>query len=591
MFDLPSLAAVRQARGSLRAAGLKAASTLALAILVLVVYLKTGRYGFINFDDGIYVANNDHVKGGLSVANLVWACTSVDRGTGYWAPVTWLSHMADVELFGMDPGYHHLTNVAIHLAATLVLLLLLTRVTAAFWQSLFVAALFALHPLRVESVAWIAERKDVLGAFFWCLTLLLYSAYLSRRKTSRYLFTLASFALGLMSKPMLVTLPLVMLLMDFWPLRRPGFATPPGVVARPGAFRALLLEKVPFFALSLVSGAIAIYAQKTAGALIAVGRVPLSLRVENALVSYLKYLGMTLWPRDLALLYPFPPSVPLWQVIGSALLLLLVSLAVLVFRQRCPYLVLGWFWYLVTLLPVIGLVQVGTQALADRFSYIPSIGLYLALAWGAADLCSAAPRYGRVLASLAVVLVLVCSALTWRQLDYWQDSLTLFRHTLQVTSGNHIMHNDLGVVLEADGALDQAIGEYREATRLQPDYPEAHYNLGVALYKKGDLDEALKSYRRALAIDPANAQAHHNLGLVLAAKGDLDAAVGEYRAALDIKPDFALVHNKLGLIYARQGYPEQAVSEFARALQIEPGYRDARENLEFMLARRGTGPE
>jgi tetratricopeptide (TPR) repeat protein len=491
--------------------------------------------------------------------------------------------MADVEFSGMNPGAHHLTNVAVHTVATLLLLLLLVRLTGAFWRSLFVASLFALHPMHVESVAWIAERKDVLSAFFWFLTLILYAEYLSRRKAWLYLTTLVSFILGLMSKPMLVTLPVVMLLLDFWPFRRLEDLGEVRLSTRVGT---LVVEKLPFFACSLVSSIIAIYAQKISGAVIAITTVPLSLRVENALVSYLKYLGLTLWPHDLAILYPFPVLVPNWQVAGSLAFLLLASAAAFLSRRHHPYLVLGWFWFLVTLLPVIGLIQVGTQAMADRFSYLPSVGLFTALTWGACDLAGRVPYRSAVLSVVGAGLLIAATALTWQQIEYWEDSFVLFRHALQVTTGNHIMHNNLGVALDGKDASEEAIKEFQEAVHLKPDYLEARYNLGVALYKGGQLDAAINEFRMALRINPNYVQAYHNLGLALSAKGDLEGAIREYRSALEINPRYVLVYNKLGIVLAGRGDLDGAVLEFQKALQIDPGYGDAAKNLEHYLAQK-----
>jgi tetratricopeptide (TPR) repeat protein len=572
-------------------AGSRIVICMVLIGIILAVYWQVGNYDFVGFDDGIYVTANPHISRGLTGDNIIWAFTSVDEGTGYWLPVTWLSHMADVQFYGMNPRGHHLTSVFIHTVSTLLLLFLLLRWTGTLWPSAFVAALFALHPMHVESVAWVAERKDVLSAFFWFLTLLMYCEFATKRKPVLYILALFSFMLGLMSKPMLVTLPVVMLLMDFWPLNRLESEGPEqGLRQLSLRLPALVKEKIPFFACSLLSGIVTVYAQHKSGAVISVTTVPLLLRFENAMISYAKYIGLTIWPHDLAILYPFPLHIPFWQVAGSLILVLLASLAAILARRRYPYFASGWFWFLITLLPVIGLIQVGTQSMADRFSYIPSIGLFIAIAWGVSDLAERLRHRKVILAVLAGAIIIASATQTRQQLAYWEDSFTLFRHTLQVTSGKYIIHNNLGVVLDEKASQDEAIEEFREALRLKFDYAEAHYNLGVALYKKGDLDEAIKEFQTALQIKPNYVEAHHNLGLALAGKGKQDEAIREYHEALRINPNYFIVHNKLGILLAGKGDQDGAVMEFREALRINPNYEDARKNLEGVLAhKRITG--
>lgn len=516
---------------------------IALFIVTMAVYMQTGNYQFV-YDDKDYVTNNLHVASGITGENIMWAFTSTHSAN--WHPITWLSHMADVQLFGMDPRGHHLTNVVIHTVSSLLLLLLLFRVTGAPWQSSFVAALFALHPLHVESVAWVAERKDVLSAFFWFLTLLLYAEYAAKRKPALYLFTLFSFVLGLMSKPMLVTLPIVMLLMDFWPLGRfkhevqeqePNNLT--------GRVRALITEKIPFFACSLFSGIVTIYAQQKVGATSSLDELPFLLRAENALTAYVKYLIKTLWPHDLAVLYPMPSSFPLWQVIGSLLVLLVISAAAIRFGRRFPYLPVGWFWFLITLLPVIGLLQVGSQSMADRYMYIPMTGLLIMAAWGIPNLTKRLQHQKTLLALIAGVVIAASAALTWSQSGYWRDDISLYRHTLQVTSGNYLIVYNLGHALAEQGDLDGAIQEYQEALRIKPDYAKAHSSLGIAFTQKGNLDAAIHEYQEALRINPYDAQSHSNLGIAFAQKGDLDSAIHAFQEALRINTDYLDAHNNL----------------------------------------------
>jgi protein O-mannosyl-transferase len=504
-----------------------------LVFLVAAIYAQVGNHEFVSYDDVPYVTNNSHVKDGLTVKNMVWAFTDVYEAN--WHPITWISHMADVQLYDMHPRGHHLTNVAIHTVSTLLLLLLLLRLTGALWQSSFVAALFALHPLHVESVAWVAERKDVLSAFFCFLTLLLYSAFVADRKPTRYVLALFSFALGLMSKPMLVTLPVILLLLDYWPLDRCRLGEGPG---RPGDRgtppTTLLKEKIPFFACSLISGIATIHAQRQA--MSDLNLMPLVERWENALIAYAKYLIKAVWPTDLAVLYPLPLSFPLWQAVGSLLLLLLISAAVIWRGRRYPYLPVGWFWFLITLLPVIGLVQVGSQSMADRYTYIPLIGLFIMTAWGIPELTKRLPYRSVILAVAAGAAIVVCAALTWQQLGYWRDSISLYRHTLEVTTNNAYIHYNLGQALAEKGYIDAAVRELEESLRINPSDAEAYIILGNVLNKKDDVDGAMLRYRQAVSVSPNNSKAHSNLGIALAKKGNLDVALKEFQEALRLNP-------------------------------------------------------
>ena len=487
---------------------------LALIAVTLAVYLRAGNCQFFAFDQMDGVTNNPHVAGGLTGTNMLWAFTSVEACN--WHPVTWLSHQGVAQFFGMSPRAHHLANAVIHALSASLLLLLLFRITGALWQSSFVAFLFALHPLHVESVAWVAERKDVLSAFFWFLTLYCYARYVARPCPKLYLVTLFCFLLGLMSKAMLVTLPVIMLLLDYWPLERyRDGEEDQGWRRIPARLPALIREKIPFFLFSLMSAAITIYAQSRTGAMKGLDETPFVLRLENALVAYLKYLGKTLWPSDLAVLYPIPASFPLWQVAGALLFLLLVSAATLWAGRRRPYLALGWFWYLITLVPVIGLIQVGIQSMADRYTYLPSIGLFIMVAWGVPELTRGLP-YRKGLLSLGASAALIASAaLSYQQLGYWRDSVANFRHTLQVTRDNYLVNNYLGVALAQQGEPEAAIPEFQEALRINSDNAEAHNNLGRALSGTGNLAAAIQEYQEALRINPEMTMAQNNLAVAL----------------------------------------------------------------------------
>jgi tetratricopeptide (TPR) repeat protein len=482
-----------------------------------------------------------------------WAFTAVHESN--WHPLTWLSHMIDVELYGLNPRGHHLTNVFFHLAATLLLFALLSRLTSAPWRSACVAALFALHPTHVESVAWVAERKDVLSACFWFLTLLLYAEYAAKGRRTYYLLALGAFSLGLMAKPMLVTLPVILLLIDLWPLNRFGLAEQPGQNQRRiniSALLPLVKEKIPFFACSLVSSAITIYAQGTGGAIQSIEKIPLGLRLANAVTAYVKYLGKLLWPTDLAVFYPLPSAIPLWQVSGALLLLLAITAAVIRYRQSQPWLATGWFWFVITLIPVIGLVQVGTQAMADRYTYLPSVGLFIAAAWGVPALLQPLPFRKSLLAALAGIAVIASAALTWRQLPTWQDSLTLYRHALAVTTGND----------------------------------KIHYNYGLALVGRQQADAAIAEFRKAIAINPHFLDAHNNLGAALAGQGRVDEAIAAYQQAIQANSNYVLAYHNLGIAYYRRGQYDQAIAQFQQALRIDPGNAEARKNLGIVMELR-----
>jgi len=557
-----------------------------LVAITLAVYMQLGNHEFISYDDPSYVTDNLHVSSGITGENVIWAFTSFDEAN--WHPVTWLSHMTDVQLYGMNPRGHHLTSLVIHSITSLLLLYLLLRCTGSLWQSSLVAALFALHPLHVESVAWVAERKDVLSAFFWFLTLLLYAEYVAKRKQVLYVWALFSFVLGLMSKPMIVTLPIVMLLMDFWPLKRYWLENQEqGQRKLLGKVMALINEKIPFFACSLISGVITIYAQHTGGTTLGLDEMPFIARIQNALIVYVTYIIKTFWPHDLAVLYPIQTSFPLWQVIVSLCVLLLISAAAIKLGRRFSYLPMGWFWFIITLLPVIGLLQVGRQSMADRYTYIPVIGLFIMVAWGIPDLIRGLQYRERILALLASVAIVSSITLTLRQLDHWRNSISLYRHTLQVTSNNCIIHNNLGVSFLKENDLDAAIREFMEAIAIQPNYIEARLNLGMAHSNKGNLDAAIKEFKEALAINPVSAEAYFNLGTVLLIKGDLDAAINEFKEALAINPVYMDSHNNLGAAFVRKGNLDAAIEEYQLALRIDPNNSTVHNNLGSVLERKG----
>jgi tetratricopeptide (TPR) repeat protein len=549
--------------------------SLGLIAINLVVYVPVRHHEFINFDDPQYVVENRLVREGLTWAGVAWAFTTGYAGN--WHPLTWLSHMLDVQLFGLDAGAHHLTSVLLHVANTLLLFGLLYRMTGALLRSAFVAALFAVHPLHVESVAWVAERKDVLSTLFFMLTLHAYAAYTRRRRPAGYALVLGLFALGLMAKPMLVTVPFVLLLLDYWPLAR----------ARSATRRGLVLEKLPLIALAVASSVVTLVVQQRGGAVKGLDVLPLGRRLANAVVAYAAYLGKTVWPAHLAAIYPYPASLPWGWVAGATFGIIGVSVLALRAARRYPYLPVGWLWYLGTLVPVIGLVQVGGQPTADRYTYIPLVGVFILAAWGTADLVARRPQWRLAVAAAAGMLVVGCAAVARRQVQYWRGSIALWEHAISVTRENYRAENNLGLLLSREGRPAEAIPHFVEALRIKPDFAEAHNNLGFALADQGRTREAIAHYTEAVRLIPAYVEAHNNLGVALSGEGRNDEAIREFQEALRLDPALAVSHNNLGAALAKQGRLEEAVRHFSEALRLDPDYADARRNLA--LAHNGLG--
>ncbi len=551
---------------------------LGLFLTTLLVYAPVYRFGFVNFDDPDYVTNNPHVRHGLTMESVVWAATSTEAAN--WFPATRLSHLLDVEMFDLRPGGHHFTNAFLHALATVFLFAFLFAATGAAWPSALVALIFAVHPLHVESVAWIAERKDVLSALFWFLALW---SYVRRQ----YWLTLVAFGLGLMSKPMVVTLPFVLFLVDRWPLGQP--------------LRTALRVKIPMLALSAAGATAAYLVQRGSGAVREVAQFPLGLRVENALVSYAIYIFKMFWPARLAVFYPYPNQVPVWQIALSALLLAGISTAVLRERRSRPWLAVGWLWYLGTLVPVIGLIQVGTQARADRYTYLPMVGLSIMLVWGLPEVLKS-----KIAIPGAIAACLACVVLSEAQIQYWRNSETLFRHALDVTSGNYLAHHNLGVALAGEGRFPEAIEQYQAALEIEPDAANVETDYGNALARSGHIPEAIAHYQAALGVLPDSPITHNDLANAFAATpGNLRQAIAEYQTALRLKPDYEEARNNLaqveshaaemqynlGVDLAKSGKPEAAIPHFEEALRLKPDYVDAHNNLGVVLAGAGRVEE
>ncbi|MBI4454448.1 MAG: tetratricopeptide repeat protein [Acidobacteria bacterium] len=590
---------------------------LALLLLTMASFWPVLDHDFVSYDDDVYVTTNRQVQQGLSSEGLHWAFTTTYGAN--WHPLTWLSHMTDCQLFGLNPYRHHLINLLFHLANTALLLCSLTLMTGDFWRSAFAAALFAIHPMHVESVAWVSERKDVLSAFFWMLTMLTYTHYVQRPSPRRYLLVLLPFILGLMAKPMLVTLPFVLLLLDYWPLRRVKWHSLRSQGSR------LAREKLPFFALTVASSAVTFWAQRAGGAVQTLQGLALPSRIANAAVSYAEYIEKMVWPRNLAVFYPHPETIATGKTIAAFLLLACLTVLVIQFAGRHPYLIVGWLWYLGTLVPAIGLVQVGEQAMADRYSYLPFIGMFIMIAWGIPAILAGWANRKVILSLSAAAVIFLLAVRTWFQAGYWHDSIALFERAIEVVPGNYLAHNNLGFRLAEEGRLDQAIAHYSEALKIRPRFILAHNNLGAALAAQGRTEEALAHYyaalqirpnqaeantnvgielatrgkikealfhfSRALKFDPDDAKTHYNLGLTLAGQGKTEQAIAHYLWALHAKRDYAEAHVSLGVALAQQGKLDEAIMHYAQALQIKPNYPEAHINMGIELARQGKFDE
>lgn len=551
---------------------------LGLALAVFAVFSQVLKCDFVNYDDPSYIINNQHVQHGITLESLKWAFT-----TGYssnWHPLTWVSHMIDFQIYGLKPWGHHLTNLLFHGANSVLLFLLLRLMTGRLWPSAFVAALFALHPLRVESVAWVSERKDVLSTFFWILTVGAYVRYVQTpgQRTKWFLLSLVAFALALMSKPMVVTLPFILLLIDVWPLKR--IAVTQLEIAN---LKRPLLEKLPFLALALGSSLVTFFVQQHGGAVSSLSSLTIAQRIENMFVAYVRYIGKTFWPADLTILYPHPVDWP-WSLIIVSIIIL-VAITVLVIRQLRvrPYLAVGWFWFLGMLIPVIGLVQVGVQSMADRYSYVPMVGVLIAVTWAAIELIPSRAA----LTSVAVMAIGACCVITPIQVGYWQNSGTLYRRAVAVTDKNYVAYNNLGYYLFCNGESAQAMDFYRKAVEIEPSYEDAHKNLGFCLAEMGKNEEAIEEYKKVLAINRNLTEVHNHLGNALSNIGQNDAAVHEYEIVIQQQPTHADAHNNLGIALAMKGQLDEAIVHFQLAVRYKTNYASAHSNLGNAYAVEG----
>jgi tetratricopeptide (TPR) repeat protein len=558
----------------------------ALVLLAFAVFAPVLNFDFVNYDDLEFVVENPHVSTGISASNIKWAFAHAYDGTG--GPLTWISHIVDAGLFGLDAGAHHRTSLVLHICNVLLLFAVLRTMTRATGRSAWVAALFAVHPLHVESVAWVAERKDVLSTTFWLLTTWAYVIYVRQPGVWRYVAMAALFALGLLSKPMVATLPFVLILLDVWPLervnlrdvyrRRTKAASSPGLTW-------LVVEKTPLFVLSAISIGLSFEAQREIGAVAAIDSLAIGSRISNAIVSYVAYIVRMFWPADLAAFYPYRQSMPPALIAGAALALTALTAGAILTVRRAPYVTVGWLWYVGTLVPVIGLVQLGGHAMADRFTYIPLVGLFIIAAWGGGSLMRRGTS-GATVTMVAITVVVACAVVSRAQVRHWQNGVALWEHATQVTRNNARAHANLGVALARQGQHGRAMDEYREALRIEPRYAEAHNNLGLALVDQHRPEEAVSHYRDAVRLKPDYTNAHVNLANLLDESGRRDEAIAHYREAIRLDPAQVLARLNLAVTLARAGQLDEAIAELEAALRFDPSSEPARRMLEEMKRAR-----
>jgi protein O-mannosyl-transferase len=532
-----------------------------LTIVTLAVYWQVNQYDFVIIDDPMYITENHHIQSGFTVEGLAWAFGI--RSAAFWHPLTWLSFILDYQLYGLNAGGYHITNIILHIMSVMLLFWLFIRMTGTIWPGAFVAAFFALHPLHVESVAWVTERKDVLCAFFWMLTLCLYVYYTEKPLIKKYLFVLLSFVLALMSKSMAVTLPAVMILIDYWPLSR--FQN--RLESKKGdLFLWQLKEKTPFFLLSVIFSIITFNAQK--GLSVDYPAFTLNSRIANAMVSFVVYPGKLLWPYDMTFFYPFTNQYPVWQIVATVVIIVFISITVIVMAEKAPPLFVGWLWYVVTIAPVIGIIQVSSQAMADRYIYLPSIGISIMMAWGVPLLFRNKNIRQKILFPVAIAFLAVLALVTWKQCGYWKNSFELLNHALQIRNDVFIVHDCLGLALSAEGKNQEAIDHFNQALRLKPDYANAFCNRGIAYIHSGQYKDAIQDLNEAIRLKPNHISAYYNRAVGYSQIGRYDLAVRDYSESLHLKSDYADAYNNRGAIYLNLGNNELGCRDAQRACAL-----------------------
>ena len=562
---------------------------LIVVFLIVASFAAFGRIAsndFINFDDDGYINENYHVQSGISLQNIKWIFTTVLLGN--WHPVTMLSHTLDWSLFGANASGHHLISLLLHIGAVIFLFLFLNKTTNNPWSSAFAAALFALHPLRVESVAWAAERKDVLSMFFGMAALYVYAFYAENTKLSRYFLCLFLFALSLMSKAMLVTMPFVLLLLDYWPLGRWQKILSSPSKNRPYSASRLIWEKTPFFLLTITSSIITLWSQNMGGATSFGEQLSFVMRGANAIISYVAYLEKTFWPLNLAVFYPYSIILPVWKVLLSGIILIIITAVVLYYIKKLPFLFVGWFWYLGTLIPVIGLVQVGRQAIADRYTYLPSVGLAVGIAWGIHNLIKNENLRKNILFPAGLTIIILLAILSWRQCGYWKNSFELFNHTLQITKDNYVAHNNLASALLKKGKINESLVHYNEAIRLKQDYQSAYNNRGSAYYNLGQYQKAIEDYNKAISLKSDYVQAYYNRGTTYTKLSQHQQAIEDYNKAISLKSDYVQAYYNRGANYAAFGQYKLAIEDFNKAIALKSDYVQAYNSRGIVFLLQGN---
>jgi tetratricopeptide (TPR) repeat protein len=608
-----------------------------LITVTLIVFLPVLQNGFVALDDQVYVAENPCVQMGITIKSITWAL--VTTYAGFWHPLTWLSLIVDAQLYGLNPAGFHLTNLLLHIANSLLVFFVFRRMTGALWRSAFVAALFALHPLHVESVAWVAERKDVLSTLFWMLTIWFYIRYVENPCTKRYFLVIVFFILGLMAKSMLVTLPFVLLLLDYWPLNRlqtfqkindANIKTYPDsnnikneiVGAKKISIKLLIVEKLPLLFFSVIASGITVFAQGQFGALDTMEYASFPVRIGNALISYIKYLFKTFWPENLVIFYPLNLSLSVWEVVLTVLVLVSITILFMYTIKRKPYCAVGWFWYIGTLVPVIGVIPVGVFSMADRYTYVPLIGIFVIIAWGVPDMLSQY-SYRKPLLTLMALSVLICLSLATRvQISYWRNSFALYTHALDATKDNIAVHYFMGNLYFKQGIFEQAADQFRKALQIYPDFIDGRQRLGMTLsslgrqdeameifnkilksnpydidarvalatafIRKGNHDEGIKQYRCVIRINPNDATGYYNLAHALTLKGNIDDAVTTYQRAIQLKPDYTEAYNNLGVLLLKLHRAREAIFYFQKVLETNPEHAGAFYNIGVALLEEGS---
>jgi len=536
-----------------------------LTVVTFVVYWQINKFDFIDLDDFVYVSENYHIRSGITLEGIRWAFTTTYAD--FWHPLTWLSLMFDYQLYGLHAGGYHVTNLILHVLSTLLLLWLFHRMTHEIWKSAFVAAFFALHPLHVESVAWISERKDVLSAFFWMLTLCCYVYYTEKPMIKRYLLVLFSFILALMSKPMVITLPLVMILLDYWPLKR--FQS-----QKSNWFLWQAKEKWLLLIFSGFFAFITIYVQHDPSG----SYFPFTSRLANAPVAFIMYLINTFWPFNLAVFYPFPAPIPIWLVTGAMMLIVTITAFVIHKVKRLPYLFVGWLWYTIILLPVIGIVQVGNHNMADRYTYLPLIGISVGLAWGVPSLFAGRYLQKNIVLSLTIVFLVLLTFLSWQQCGYWKNSIRLFNHALRVTKENYIAHGSLGIALSKEGKIKESIDHYNKAISIRPDYFKPYDSRGFVYDTLGRYQQAIEDFSAAIHLNPDHVVSYNNRGASYDKSGQYQKALEDYNTAIRMKPDYAEAFNNRGIVLFKLGQYQKAFEDFSQAIHFNPRFSDAYNN-------------